>query len=54
MLLAVVVKFLSAHRPSKLWSDWREHRKAKEKAIEEAYLFYLARFDPHTLTELFG
>jgi len=49
MLRALVVRFLV--RPLK---HWRERCKASELAIAEARLFYLARFDPDTLTELFG
>jgi len=49
MLFTLVVRFLV--HPLK---HWRERRKAKELAMDEARLFYLARFDPHTLTELFG
>jgi hypothetical protein len=49
MLLALVVRFFV--RPLKLW---REHRKAKALAVAEARLFYLARFYPDVLTELFG
>jgi hypothetical protein len=49
MILALVVRFLV--RP---WEHWRERREAKQLAIAEARLFYLARFDPHTLTELYG
>ena len=49
MVFALVVRFLV--RPL---THWRERRKAKELAIAEARLFYLARFDPHTLTELYG
>jgi hypothetical protein len=49
MLLALVVRFVV--RP---WERWYERRKAKALAIADARLFYLARFEPHTLTELFG
>jgi hypothetical protein len=49
MVLALVVRFLV--HPLK---HWRERRKAKQLTIDEARLLYLARFDPDTLTELFG
>jgi hypothetical protein len=49
MLFALFVRFLT--RPLE---HWRERRKAKALAIADARLFYLARFEPDTLTELFG
>jgi hypothetical protein len=49
MLLTLFARFFV--RPLK---HWRERRKARELAIDEARLFYLARFNPDVLTELFG
>jgi len=49
MLLALIVRFLV--RPLK---HWRERRTGKQLAIDEARLFYLARFEPDILTEMFG
>jgi hypothetical protein len=49
MLLALFVRFLV--HPLK---HWRERREAKQLALAEARLLYLARFEPDTLTELFG
>jgi hypothetical protein len=43
IVIAAVVRFLTA--PWKLWSGWREHRKAKDQSLAEAHEFYLSQFD---------